>query len=55
MFLYKGQGKNGLFGNDTLDILQEREEDDIESDIENSHVDTKIEDMKLSYRLNRLL
>ena len=46
MFLYKGLGRNGLFGNDTLDILQEREEDDIESDKGNSHVDTKIEDME---------
>ena len=45
MFLYKGLARNGFFGNDTLDILQDREEDDIESDKENSHVATKIEDM----------
>ena len=44
MFLYKGLGRNGLFSNDTLDILQERE-DGIELDKENSHVETKIEDM----------
>ena len=45
MFLYKGLRRNGLFGNDTFDILREREEDDIESDKENSHAETKIEDM----------
>ena len=45
MFHYKGLGRNGLFGYDTLDILQEREEDDIELNKENSHADTKIEDM----------
>ena len=45
MFLYKGLGRNGLFGNDTLDFSQEMEEDDFESDKENSHAETKIVDM----------
>ena len=49
MFLYKEPGRNGLFGDCTLDILQEmQEKDDIDSDKENSNAETKIEN---TYRM----
>lgn len=46
MFLYKEPGRNGLFGDCTLDILQEmQEKDDIDSDEEKSNAETKIENI----------